>query len=65
MNSLAESVLADRRLSIRWRGSWIRFSLKDPDLGAVTLTPLQLPWDLRLTLEQFKLVCRANREVVL
>ncbi|MFN9646892.1 MAG: Uma2 family endonuclease, partial [bacterium] len=27
--------------------------------------PLRLPWDLRLTPEQFELVCRANPEAVL
>ncbi len=31
----------------------------------MTLAPLQLPWDLRLTPEQFERVCQANPEAVL
>lgn len=30
-----------------------------------TLAPLQLPWQLRLTPEQFKQICQANPDAVL
>ncbi len=36
-----------------------------PPPPASALQPLQLPWDLRLTPEQFELVCRDNPEAVL
>lgn len=36
-----------------------------PPPPASVLQPLQLPWDLRLTPEQFELVCRDNPEAVL
>jgi len=36
-----------------------------PPPSASVLQPLQLPWDLRLTPEQFELVCRDNPEAVL
>jgi len=33
--------------------------------ASYSLAPLQLPWDLRLTPEQFERVCQANPEAVI